>query len=249
MMAWGLRKPTVMKRFPIACVDGFFDDPDAIREYALSLEYFPNNGDYPGQRSTTLHRINEPMFESFCSKIFALFYDYDLSPATWKVTTGFHKMDPLDPDPNSWLNKGWIHNDTHQDEVRMLAGIVYLNPDIDPELGTSIYEPNMEKYLREFGPIAPMAVDSKVRLWKDGINEPDKNGMLYEDYVKIQYSCFHESARFYNRYNRLIMYPPDMWHAFNSSYSPKESRLTQVFFASNVVSQSDYPIQRLRKKY
>ena len=47
------------KIFPILCQDDFFDNPDEIREYALSLDYKSDeNGHWPGVRTRPLHEIN-----------------------------------------------------------------------------------------------------------------------------------------------------------------------------------------------
>ena len=32
---------------PISCVDNFYEDPDSIRKFALSLDYNKEDGNYP----------------------------------------------------------------------------------------------------------------------------------------------------------------------------------------------------------
>ena len=38
-------------KFPITCYDNFYENPDYIREFALSLDYSPESGTFPGVRS------------------------------------------------------------------------------------------------------------------------------------------------------------------------------------------------------
>ena len=41
-------------RFPISCYDNFYEDPDYIRKFALSLDYSFTSGSFPGCRSDCL---------------------------------------------------------------------------------------------------------------------------------------------------------------------------------------------------
>ena len=51
-----------MNFFP-SCVDNFFEDPDKIREFALSLN-FNEDGDYPGYRTKELAKIDQNLYHS-----------------------------------------------------------------------------------------------------------------------------------------------------------------------------------------
>ena len=124
-----------MINFPTLCVDGFYKDPDAMREYALSLDYNTDDGRYPGKRTKPLHTINPPLFDKICLKFFSLFYNYEVEGANWNVKTYFELNDPLSKDENSYFNKGYIH----KDDSCILAGIVYLTPIINKNTGTSIF--------------------------------------------------------------------------------------------------------------
>ena len=48
-----------MSLIPTSCVDDFYEDPDSIREYALSLDYKKQKGNYPGVRTKDLSSINK----------------------------------------------------------------------------------------------------------------------------------------------------------------------------------------------
>ena len=45
---------------PTSCIDNFYDDPDSIRDFALSLDYhYPNEEEfYPGMRTKCLSEID-----------------------------------------------------------------------------------------------------------------------------------------------------------------------------------------------
>ena len=123
------------KYFP-TIVDNFFEDPDKIREFGLSLEYTPDiNGAWPGVRSKSLHEIDYEMYTSFMLKFMSIFHDFAFQNVRWiDASVHFHKIkDTGDKE----LNKGWIHID-HNHE---LAGLCYLNPGVtNLDWGTSIYK-------------------------------------------------------------------------------------------------------------
>ena len=61
------------KIFPILCQDDFFDNPDEIREYALSLDYKSDeNGHWPGVRTRPLHEINPKLATEVLVKVFSI---------------------------------------------------------------------------------------------------------------------------------------------------------------------------------
>ena len=101
----------MFRQFPIAVVDNFFDDPYKIRKFALSCEYTKAPGNYPGERTKMLSEIYPKYFNSFCNRLFSLFYYYEPNPnVVWNVETMFQKIYPLDDDKLSPLNSGWIHS-------------------------------------------------------------------------------------------------------------------------------------------
>ena len=56
---------------------------------------------------------------------------------------------------------------------------------------------------------------------------------------------FTETVRVNNVFNRLLVYEADQFHGGNNFFGTTDfdSRLTQVFFISNIESSS-YPLQR-----
>ena len=216
-----------MKIFPITCVDNFYKDPDKIREYALSLEFFPSTGHFPGKRTKNLSEIDPVFFNEFTSKLSEVYVDISVSSARYEIDTCFQLIDTQDEDPNSLKNIGWIHCDLGY----LLAGIIYLNPEIDSTCGTSIF-----------------------KLVEDTICGDDIKGKFYRDRIDDNYdstllknnSGFKETVRFSNEYNRMITFDYSEFHAANYFYS-KTQRLTQVFFFKDIQSDSVPPIVRLNR--
>ena len=131
---------------PFTCVDNFFKDPDAVTEYGLSQPFFKHSNypyrgvpiegaAWPGIRTKELRDINKPLFNQLCKKIFSLFYDFKTTSVSWNVSAVFHLTDA------SHQN---FSNRIHQDESG-ISGLVYLNPNISKEAGTTIYDKNKEE--------------------------------------------------------------------------------------------------------
>lgn len=100
--------------------------------------------------------------------------------------------------------KTWIH----QDDFNNWAGVLYLSPDAPLNSGTSFYKHK-----------ATGAFDSS-----EVGNALDHDG---SDYYK-----WEEVDRIANRYNRLILFRADQFHASTNHFgnSLQSGRLTQVFF-------------------
>ena len=125
---------------PFTCVDNFFKDPDAVRKYALAQTFFkqkdypgslPTEGKaWPGTRTKELRDLNRPLFNRLCNKIFSLFYDFKTTSVSWNVSALFHLTQ---------ASHGKFDNLIHQDQEGV-SGLVYINPKINREAGTTIYD-------------------------------------------------------------------------------------------------------------
>jgi hypothetical protein len=216
-----------MKQFPILCLDDFYDDPDQIREWALSLDFDQvDDGKYPGKRTKSIHEINPEFFENFCNKLFSVYYDFNV-PVSYEVDTSFQLIESYSDDPNSMKNKGWVHLDTDT----IAAGIIYLNKETNSKTGTSIFDL-----------IGHYDKDQLKRkeLYRDGIDN------LYDEHMQNHLEQYRETIRFSSKYNRLISFDGLNHHAANSFYG-KEPRLTQVFFINKLETKSLSPLDRVRK--
>lgn len=228
-----------MKHFPATCIDNFYSDPDAIRNFALAQEYTSDpTGRWPGKRSKPLHILNRELFDTFCDRFFSVFFDLSETNLNWVLSSEFHIIENLDDDKNSIKNKGWIHYD---DSNAVLAGIIYLNKNPDPDSGTSIFRCIDESVLQNYHNNGPW-VETKKKFYLQNIDEN------YTKSLQDNNDAFVETARFQNVYNRLVAYDCDVPHRFNSCYSPdnNDPRLVQVIFVNDLRGNFKSPLERVR---
>jgi hypothetical protein len=219
-----------MEYFPAICLDDFYSNPDEVRNFALKQDfYISKNGAWPGERTDKIHNIDLDFYNNFCKKLFSVFYDFGKSTVRWKVDTSFQKISAFSSDKNSIKNKGWIHWDKDQ----LFAGIIFLEPDADLNSGTSL-----------FNLINPESLDNtdvKNKFYKSGLDD------AYDNQLSTHNNSFVETIRFNNLYNRAIMFDGTVPHGVNSFWTGKEFRLTQVFFVSEVESDTKTPVERHRE--
>lgn len=223
-----------MKNFPVTVVDDFYEDPDYIRQYALSLDYTPSNtGDWPGFRTEPLSNINSELFESFGKKILSLFFDLDNIEIECDITTGFQKIYPFSPKKYDIKNSGWIH----LDQESILSGVIYLNPEPEENTGTSFFK------------LKPGEIDDGTQHTKF-LHYSNSSDFNEEDYIKEKENFdnkFIETIRIENQYNRLIVFENGIYHGVPSYFRSKtDPRLTQVFFISSIRSSSKSPLLRIK---
>tara|TARA_B100000131_G_scaffold42392_1_gene38155 strand:- start:39 stop:704 length:666 start_codon:yes stop_codon:yes gene_type:complete len=208
--------------YPVTIVDDFFLDPNAIRDFALSLDYPMVGSHYPGKRSNFLHEVDFKFFNYFGNKIFSLF---GTPPLQWGMNVNFQKIEPYAEDKWDRKNRGWIHKDnqsTKNIEGSIFGGIVYLNPNPDPDTGTSIY-----KTKRGFTFSSQYEMGQKMKLY--GGEELDDN-----EYNKVYDETneqFVETIKVDNVYNRLLLFSGNTYHGMRTIGT--EERLTLPFFCVN----------------
>lgn len=219
---------------PTSVVDDFFDNPEWVRSWALSLDYEKNSkGAWPGKRSKSLHEIDPKFFEFVINRFMSLYYynGVDLRSAdpsfrfSWVARAYFQSVD-------SSYGEGWIHRDQNS----LITGIIYLNQDYNLDAGTTIYT-------RKTG--------------FDIVNQETKQGLFkqeisYEQAIadlKENQNQFEESVVLKNKFNRLVAFDSGLYHAA-SSFIDKEQqqdgeRLTLVFFI-DILNAKKYPIYRMK---
>ena len=220
--------------FPVTCMDNFYQNPDEIREYALSLDYSRGPEDkYPGVRSDYIHTLNPDLFDLSCKKLFSIFFDLKVGNFNWEVEINFQKIYPYEcSDSNKQdINSGWIH----QDSSTVLAAVVYLNPTPNLDSGTSIYrlkEKYNQYHLPYCGNLKSDFYDHRSKLSED-------------EYLKKKLehnSKFEKTLDVKNVYNRIICYPGDYFHTQSRFLIDTEDvRLTQVFFVKSLTSSVSPP--------
>ena len=222
-------------QFPISCFDDFYKDPDRVREWALGLEY-RKDGMYPGLRTQCLSQIYSDFYDISCRKFLSMFDDFD-KPSTeveWVITTYFQKIWRFSPDPDSIRNKGWIHTDGNV----VLAGVVYLNPDPDPNAGTSIYTKRKDAIIPEWM-IYEEGVPNKSKFIQDvlqsDVSSPLDSIKDYDKGLKENNDMYELTLEIKNKYNRMIAYDGDQWHGQSTYWMDNEDcRLTQVYFVEQL---------------
>ena len=218
--------------FPTICVDGFFNDPDSIRNFALNSEFkYSRDGAWPGKRTDYLYNFCPDLYEKFCNKFFSVFFNSKKDMGDWRVDAMFQLVEPFSNDPDHIKNKGWIHRDK-----AVYSGVVYLTPDINPDTGTSLFQAVDDSYF-----IKNYEDEVKKSFYKDGL---DVNG-LYKETITNHNKMFKETVCFKNIYNRLIGWEGDTPHGVNTFFAEDLPRLTLVFFVNPV----DYNITPLKRLY
>lgn len=222
------------KSFPVLCQDNFFDYPDEIRDYALSLDYKPSeDGRWPGKRTAALHTFNSKLNAEILLKVFSNYFDFNAGCSlNWKESyVCFQKVKPYANNTNCVENKGWIHSDTAG-----FAGLIYLTPEANKESGTSLYELkkeykdiNTQQFLED--------IEELKKLYKGEKYNVTKLDKDYKNLIKH----FDKVIEVKNVYNRLISYDGGNWHSAGD-FVDKE-RLTLVFFVNDIMS-TPTPYQR-----
>ena len=220
------------KYFP-TIVDNFFENPDKIREFGLSLNYAPDaDGAWPGVRSKSIHEIDFEMYMSLMLKFMSMFHDFAFQNVNWtNASIYFHKIKDTG---NKELNKGWIHID-HNHE---LAGLCYLNPGVtNLNWGTSIYK---QKDNVEYMPFSRQHY-KHMFYTNESIDLKKYKRSLEEHNQK-----FEETIRIGNIYNRMIAYSASESHCLNGV--PKnEERLTLLFFINGLTpDRNRFPNKRVK---
>lgn len=221
-------------KIPSICIDDFYENPDDVRDFALSLDYRPSDGFRPGKTSTFLYKANRKFYDDFCNKLVSIFFDYESSRVDWEIDTFFQLTDSLDQKKNSPLNIPWVHADGNE-----IAGLIYLTKNPTKNTGTSIYKCNdINKFNKIWERYKIQQKCPRLEFFKNNITEN------YEQEVNENNSCFEETISFKNVYNRLIAYDGNSWHGAQNYYAEKEPRLTQVFFVKKLQTVSKFPLQR-----
>lgn len=218
-----------MNLYPVTIIENFYDNPDAVRTFALSQKYQfrreIKNARYvfPGCRTKDLSLINKPLYENVCKKIVSIFHNSEHDYMRWAITTSFQSV-------SAEYDRGVIHTDSNT----VFAAVLYLSPDAPLESGTSLFKPNK-------------CFDAaKYEL---ALKENDKRfdaGKIAMD--TAYHNMFDEIVRVNNVYNTLILYEGRHYHAANKFFGEnlKDSRLAQVFFVSKIDAQkySSFPLKR-----
>jgi hypothetical protein len=218
-----------MIKTTITILDNFFDNPDKIRDYELSLEYEKNpEGRWPGVRSKPIHEINPLLFNELCRRVLSIYFDLEQisSGISWQASIQFQKVD------KSYVS-GWVHTD----HPSVITAIVYLNKNPNINSGTSMYKLKNNILL----PDSDKLNTYKHNAFKGKINienvkeKKEENNNQYVEVVKV-----------HNQYNRILAFDAGLAHSAQDFFgdNDEEPRLTLVIFFNELrVTRS--PIERV----
>jgi hypothetical protein len=246
---------TVLKKFPTIVCDNFFSDVDTVRNFGLSLKFFPSSGSFPGERSDDLSKLNPVLGRAFLQKIFSLYWNDPSKITCDAARIKFQKIPSFSKKETDFRNQGWIHQDKVVNRNK-LAGVIYLTPNPRLDTGTSIFRPKVEdapellNYKKGENSANPNKEKSvtienwhlEYKVSSNGVNkakELAKQGFeidydKLEEYKNKWNGCFEPVTQVNNVYNRLISFDGNEYHAANSYYNTDQERLIIVFFIDNV---------------
>jgi hypothetical protein len=216
-----------METYPLSVVDNFFDNPDKIREYALSLEYARDpDGHWPGLRSRQISEIHSVFYRRMLEKVFSLYME-DLDFKEWSCSASMKFQ--LIPAGENY--EGWIHLDNDA----ILTAIVYLTPSGDFNTGTSLFK------LKD----NHIGYDAS---WNKHKQLTNKTRDEQEQYRLKNNDQFIETSRVGGFYNRFIAFDSGEFHAANDiSMNNKEDRLTLIIFFHRIEGMNQDPVSRVKR--
>ena len=218
-----------MNLYPATIIENFYENPDAIRTFALSQKYqFRHQIKgvkyvFPGCRTKDLSAINKPLFDKVNNKIISLFHNAEHDYMQWAIATSFQSV-------SAEYGQGVIHTDQNT----VFAAVLYLTPDAPLDSGTSLFKPN-----------AKFDEEKYRRCLKENDKRFDEGKIIMDT---SYHDMFDEIVRVNNVYNTLILYEGRHYHAANHFFGNtlKDSRLAQVFFVTKIDAQkySSFPVWR-----
>ena len=220
-----------MNLYPVTIVENFYENPDAIRKFALAQEFKFRHEEtdvayvYPGCRTKDLHSLDSALQEKVLKKLISVFHIHEHDHMRWAISSSFQSV-------SEEYKQGVIHIDTNT----IFAGVLYLTPNAPLNSGTSLYRKN-DKFDQE-----------KYKRACEQNDEKFKAGQIIMD--TEFHHMFDEVVRVNNVYNTLIIFEGDIFHAANDFFGTtlQDSRLAQVFFINKIDANksNSFPLNRTK---
>ena len=196
-------------------IDNFYDDPDSIRDLALSCEYFPEktsnsfpfgNAPWPGKMSKEAHSPN--WIDAVVSKLL-----HKNLRQMRQMDSGMFRISKKTSDVGMFDNM--IHADGHNDNY--YAGVLYLSKDQEATPGTLFYKQNSTGLDR--------LIDD-AHLTDIILKNEDKD---------VDKWTAHTVSNIV--YNRLLIYPAYKFHGIGPCFGTTNdnARIVQLFSWINIV--------------
>lgn len=215
-------EPTVTQITPsIYLVDDFYVDPEAVRQFALSLPYVRYAATFPGLRSPNLaSKSIRGKFEAMLGH---------------EIKWGIQSFEESEGSPINECNgvfqlmcaSDQAGTYVHADDQMDFAAICYLNPDHQDDPGTGFYTHKATGFSRM--PSIEEALPWAMKNYTFPANVKTLLNVAGKD--EGSWSLTHHIPM---RFNRLVLYDAQLFHrnltAFGAGLS--DGRLTQAFFLS-----------------
>ena len=190
-------------------VDNFYKDPDAVRNFALGVEYQEDKvRNWPGRDSEHEHGKEE--LTRLCSEIVG--EELTTKPSNKcsyfrKTKVGQYGTQDVHFDPNPGL---------------VWAGVIYLTPTFHPTGGTKFWKHKRTGW--EFAPGMAEAEQYGIQTHDDMVNFFNIEGKDRSKWIETDNIAF--------KYNRLVMFNPFMWHSNGEWFGTDDqsARLVQLLF-------------------
>ena len=189
----------------LVILDNFYQDPDNVRQFALSQEY-NIIGNYPGRRSAAMPSESA---KNIIANV--------LRPINGEIT---HWESGDDSYNGSFQyatskDKSWIHDDKYT----TWAGVCYLTPNAPVSSGTALFT-HIETGL------------NKTPLKENGEVDFELLNKIYQD--SQDFTKWELNVQVNNIYNRLVLYRGSYFHTSLDYFGNdlNDGRLFQTFFFS-----------------
>jgi hypothetical protein len=190
----------------IFIIDDFYENPDDIRKFALSQEYYKWYN-VPGKRTNQFYieKLN-----NYLNK----FSNYYCGTKQQRIFSSFQY--------NTSMDTSWYHTDSKKG----YAGIVYLTPDAPLSSGTGLF--THESGISQRQDVTDLINNDKEYFFK---NKLDITFGKSCDNTK-----WHLNSSIGNVYNRLVIYKSCNFHRSLNYFGTdiNDSRLIQIIFFENI---------------
>jgi hypothetical protein len=196
----GFRK----KKPEFLVVDDFYADPEAVRAFALSLEYQEQKDYFKGQRTDNNYFVDgtKEMFESLLNR---------------KITNWNHPM--------SGRFQYCTANEpiVYHHDIQSFDSVVYLTPEAPPESVTAFFR---RKSTKQYNNLTEVEAEPLGKTQKELLFETYLENAVYD---RTRWELIDLIG---NRYNRLVIWDAQLFHAANTYFGGNinDSRLFHIFF-------------------
>jgi Family of unknown function (DUF6445) len=159
-------------------VDNFYEDPDAVRKFALTCEFNKHPANHKGLRTDVCYRFDglQQRFEQLIGKKIKNWESYGTNGCFQYCVAGDQLV---------------YHHDTQQ-----YAGVLFLTPDAPPQSGTSFYRSKYTKKMK-------VPADEHSKVFKNGYLDPtefdqvDVVGNVYNRIVLFDSLMIHAANNYF----------------------------------------------------